>query len=137
MLDSLFNKVKGLKTCKFIKKRLQHRCFPVKSAKILRQLLLRNISGGCFLDSKKLIPDPLVTGKLIPKGTLKLLYTNIAQLMAHTTVVYVATYLAIMLADLLAFCRGKLRAKGQHISSEVQLNIVKLETSESMLHEIN
>ena len=111
MLDSLFNKVKGLKTCKFIKKRLQHRCFPVKSAKILR-LLLRNISGGCFLDSKKLIPDPLVTGKLIPKGTLKLLYTNIAQLMAHTTVVYVATYLAIILADLLAFCRGKLRAKG-------------------------
>ena len=112
MLDSLFNKVKGLKTCKFIKKGLQHRCFPVKSAKILRQLLLRNICGGCFLDSKKLIPDPLVTGKLIPKGTLKLLYTNIAQLMAHTTVVYVATYLAIMLADLFAFCRGKLRAKG-------------------------
>ena len=30
MLESLFNKVAGLRTCNFIKKRLQHRCFPVK-----------------------------------------------------------------------------------------------------------
>ena len=52
------------------------------------------------------IPDPLVTRKLIPKGTLGLLYTNIAQLMTHTTVVYVAAYLAIMLPSLLAYCRG-------------------------------
>ena len=51
-------------------------------------------------------PDPLVTRKLIPKGTLGLLYTNIAQLMTHTTVVYVAAYLAIMLPSLLAYCRG-------------------------------
>ena len=41
------------------------------------------------MDSKKLIPDPLVTRKLIPKGTLGFLYINIAQLMAHTTAVYV------------------------------------------------
>ena len=40
------------------------------------------------------------------KGTLGLLYTNIAQLMTHTTVVYVAAYLAIMLPSLLAYCRG-------------------------------
>ena len=31
VLDSLFNKFAGMKACKFIKKRLQHRCFPVFS----------------------------------------------------------------------------------------------------------
>ena len=31
------------------------------------------------------------------KGTLGLLYTNVAQLMTHTTAVYIAVYLAIML----------------------------------------
>ena len=31
-----FNKVAGLKACKFITKGLQHRCFPVKFAKFLR-----------------------------------------------------------------------------------------------------
>ena len=36
MLESLFNKVRGLKVCSFIKKRLQHRCFPVKYAKFWR-----------------------------------------------------------------------------------------------------
>ena len=29
MLESLFNKVAGLMTCSFIKKRLRHKCFPV------------------------------------------------------------------------------------------------------------
>ena len=29
MLKSLFNKVAGLQACNFIKKSLQHRCFPV------------------------------------------------------------------------------------------------------------
>ena len=52
------------------------------------------------------IPEPLVTRKLIPKGTLGLLYTNIAQLMTYTAVAYVAVYLAIMLPSLLAYCRG-------------------------------
>ena len=32
MLHYLFKKVAGLKTWNFIKKRLQHRCFPVKFA---------------------------------------------------------------------------------------------------------
>ena len=36
MLESLFNKVAGLNSCNFIKKWLQHRCFPVKFAKFLR-----------------------------------------------------------------------------------------------------
>ena len=61
---------------------------------------------------RKPIPDPLVSRKLIPKGTLGLLYTNIAQLMTHTTVVYLAAYLEIMLPSLLAYCRGCLRVKG-------------------------
>ena len=36
MLEPLFNKVAGLKAYNFIKKRLQHRCFPVNIAKLLR-----------------------------------------------------------------------------------------------------
>ena len=38
---------------------------------------------------------------MIPKGTLGLLCTNIAQLMTHATVVYVAAYHAVMLHSLL------------------------------------
>ena len=33
MLASLFNKIAGLQAYNFIKKRLQHRCFPVKFVK--------------------------------------------------------------------------------------------------------
>ena len=40
--------VLDLKACKFIKKRLQHRCFPVKFAIFLENVFLRNTSGGCF-----------------------------------------------------------------------------------------
>ena len=36
MLESLFNKVAGLKVCNFIEKRLQHRCKTVEFAKFLR-----------------------------------------------------------------------------------------------------
>ena len=36
VLGSLFNKYAGLKACNFIKKRLQHRSFPVKFAEFLR-----------------------------------------------------------------------------------------------------
>ena len=36
MLETLFNKVAELKACNFIKKRLQHRYFPVNIAKLLR-----------------------------------------------------------------------------------------------------
>ena len=45
----LFNKVAGLKSCNFIEKRLQHRCFPVKFAKILRPSILENICEWLFL----------------------------------------------------------------------------------------
>ena len=36
VLESLFNKSAGLQVCNFMKKRLQHRCFPVNIAKYLR-----------------------------------------------------------------------------------------------------
>ena len=36
MLESLFNKVAGLKSSSFIKKRVKNRCFPVNIAKFLR-----------------------------------------------------------------------------------------------------
>ena len=39
MLESLFNKVAGLEGCKFIKERLQQRCFPVNIAEFLRTVL--------------------------------------------------------------------------------------------------
>ena len=35
--------LKGLKACNFIKKRLQHWCFPVKFARFLRTSILKNI----------------------------------------------------------------------------------------------
>ena len=36
MLESLFNKVAGIQTCNFIKKKLQHMCFPVNVEEHLR-----------------------------------------------------------------------------------------------------
>ena len=49
MLESLFNKVTGVKACNFIKKRLQHRCFPVKFAKFLRTPILKNFCERLLL----------------------------------------------------------------------------------------
>ena len=43
MLKSLFNKVADLKVWNFIKKKFQHRCFPVNIAKFLKSLILKNI----------------------------------------------------------------------------------------------
>ena len=41
---TVFIEVRNLKACNFIKKRLQHRCFPVKCAKFLRiPPILKNI----------------------------------------------------------------------------------------------
>ena len=46
VLESLRNKVAGLPACNLIKKRLKHRCFPVKFPtfiKFLRATILKNI----------------------------------------------------------------------------------------------
>ena len=57
-VESLFNRDAGLQACKFIKKRLQHRYFPVNIAKFLRRpfvakhlrwLLLHHPDGYCLL----------------------------------------------------------------------------------------
>ena len=49
MLEFLFIKFVGLQAYNFIKKRLQHRCFPVKFDKFLRTPILKNICGRLFL----------------------------------------------------------------------------------------
>ena len=47
MLESLFNNVAGFKSCNFIEKRLQHRCFPVNIAKVFKNTFFwKNISGA-------------------------------------------------------------------------------------------
>ena len=43
---SHFSAMSGLQVCNFIKKRFQHRCFPVKFAKFLRTPFLQNTSDG-------------------------------------------------------------------------------------------
>ena len=48
MLGSLFSKFVSLEAYKFIKKTLQHRCFPVNIANFLGKFYLRNTTGGCF-----------------------------------------------------------------------------------------
>ena len=51
VLEPLFNKVAGLKTCNVIKKRLQHKCFPLKFAKILRtSFFMENLQ--CFIEEQ-------------------------------------------------------------------------------------
>ena len=49
MFEPLFNKIPGFN---FIKKRLQHRCFPVNIVNCLRTAFLRNTSGGCFWNQR-------------------------------------------------------------------------------------
>ena len=49
MLKSLFHKVADMKAHKFIKKRLQHRCFLVNSAEFLRTPISKNISERLLL----------------------------------------------------------------------------------------
>ena len=51
VLEFLFNKFACLQVCTFIKKRLQHMCFPVKLAKFLRALFWR-ISEHNFRGSR-------------------------------------------------------------------------------------
>ena len=48
VLKSLFSKVASLEAYKFIKKRLQNRCFPVNIANFLRKFYLKNTTFGCF-----------------------------------------------------------------------------------------
>ena len=53
---SLFDKVAGLQTCNFNKKRLQYRCFPVNFAKFLGTSILKNIYKRLLLYLKYWTP---------------------------------------------------------------------------------
>ena len=48
VLESHFNNVACLEACNFIKKRLQHNCFPMNIEKFLWKFYLKNTTGGCF-----------------------------------------------------------------------------------------
>ena len=48
VLEFLFSKVASPGAYKFIKKRLQHRCFPVNIVNFFRKFYLKNTTGGCF-----------------------------------------------------------------------------------------
>ena len=50
LLVSLSNKVKDFLACNVIKKRLQHRCFPVKFEKCLRTPTFKNLYGQLLLN---------------------------------------------------------------------------------------
>ena len=48
VLKSHLNKAADRKTCNFIKKRLQHRCFPVNITKFLKNWFWRTSAYACF-----------------------------------------------------------------------------------------
>ena len=50
MLEFLFNNAAGLKACSFIKKKLQHRYFPVNIAKPSRTHISKNIYNQLLFD---------------------------------------------------------------------------------------
>ena len=67
MLESLYNKVAGLQSYEFIKKRLQRKYFPVNLVKFLKPPFLQNTSEGLLvyiflnLDSQKNSQSSLLT----------------------------------------------------------------------------
>ena len=87
MLESLFNKVAGLKACNFIKKRLQHRCFPVNIAKFLRtsffteylRWLLLHIVSIKLRNIFKLSPFHVTSLFLYPLKILYLFYKAVVK----------------------------------------------------------
>ena len=56
MLESLFHKAAGLKVWNFIKKRLQHSCFPVKLAKFLKATFFTEEFQWLLLTFSSLFP---------------------------------------------------------------------------------
>ena len=59
VLESLFNRLASFKTCDFLKKRFQHRCFFVKFAKFLRTPFWRTSTNGSFWIYQGLYALPL------------------------------------------------------------------------------
>ena len=65
VLESLFSKLASLEACNFIKKRPQHRCFPVNIAKFLRKFYLQNAAFFWTIENDGLTKEAVI--KLIAK----------------------------------------------------------------------
>ena len=80
VLESLFNKVAGLQGCNFIRKRLQHRGFPVKFAKFFRTPTLKNICERLLLEvtvcKAALAIDCVVGFFIFARTIMKISYQN-------------------------------------------------------------
>ena len=50
-MESLLNKVVSLLALNFTEKRFQHKCFPVKFAKVFRTPILKNICERMLLEN--------------------------------------------------------------------------------------
>ena len=87
--ESLFSKVASLEACNFIKKRLQHRCFPVNIAKFLRKFYLKNTTGGCFCT---LNSSGILNGKLM---------TYIFNIILCVSIIYFFIFFAISFAEVI------------------------------------
>ena len=71
MLESVFNKAAGLQVCNFVKKRLQHRCYVVKFAKLgilfFTEHLFTVTASVCFENLGNILlrnssENPMLTG---------------------------------------------------------------------------
>ena len=91
MLESLFSKVTGFQPRNFIKKRLQHRCFPVKFATFLRRPFLQNTSGGCFQNK-----DSLSKCEQIHSFGSYLVLVASYKLIAATCILLASSYLSLV-----------------------------------------
>ena len=80
-LESLFNKAAGLQVCNFIKKWLQHRCFPKKFANFLRTPVLKNICEQVILakTSKFTQIQKQSLGGVLQKSVLKMFATSLQE----------------------------------------------------------
>ena len=74
-----FNKVAGLWLATLLKKRLWHRCFPVKFAKFLRHLFCRTFANDYFFSFSDDFRDSW------PKLTMAILYQHVFSLRALFT----------------------------------------------------
>ena len=64
MSESLFNKVTDLQACNFVKKRLRHKCFPVKFAKFSRTAILKNVCERLLLKSEYVMQNSFFDKKI-------------------------------------------------------------------------
>ena len=73
MLESPYNRLVGFKTCNFLKKNLQHRCFPVNIAKFFRTLILMKICKQLLLQFLLLTVNISSQGLVSPLNSIGLL----------------------------------------------------------------